>query len=70
MCVHVHVAALPAGVFTWVDRQAVHTRVYADATLACGGQLTATGRSLVDQALTLVGAEALATARPCPCPAD
>ncbi|MFD5183999.1 hypothetical protein ACFWMQ_15585 [Streptomyces sp. NPDC058372] len=67
MCVHVHLAAaLPAGVLTWVDRQAVHTRVYADSTLARGGALTAAGRATVDRALAAVSSETLATAGPCP----
>ncbi len=67
MCVHVHLAtALPDGVLTWVDRQNVHTRVYADSTLARGGTLTAVGRTVVDQALAAVGCETLATAGPCP----
>ncbi len=69
MCVHVHLAAeLPAGVLTWVDRQPVHTLVYADATLARGGYLTAAGRAAVDGALAAVTGQTLATATATPCP--
>lgn len=67
MCVHIHLTTgLPDGVLTWVDRTAVHTRVYADTTLACGGRLTAAGWAAVDGALAAVGGERLATAGPCP----
>ncbi|MET9705387.1 hypothetical protein ACWD7M_34120 [Streptomyces griseus] len=67
MCVHVHLATgLPAGVLTWVDRQDVHTLVYADATLARSGQLTAAGRAAVDTGLAAVTGQTLATAGPCP----
>ena len=67
MCVHVHLATgLPAGVLTWVDRQAVHTQVYADAALSRGGTLTAAGRTAVDRALAAVTGQTLATAGPCP----
>ncbi|MEU0634507.1 hypothetical protein [Streptomyces sp. NPDC005989] len=68
MCVHVHLATteLPGGVLTWVDRTAAHTRVYADAALACDGRLTAAGWAAIDGALAEVGGERLATAGPCP----
>lgn len=69
MCVHVHLttgAPLPGGVLTWVIRQPVHTMVYADATLALGGQLTAEGRATVNQALVAVTGQTLAAAAPCP----
>lgn len=66
MCVHVHLATtLPVGVLTWVDRQAVHTQVYADATLARNGYLTATGRAAIERALAAAGGESLAAASPC-----
>ena len=66
MCVHVHLTTgMPGGVLTWVDRQAAHTQVYADTTLARGGVLTAAGRTVVDKALSAATGQTLATARPC-----
>ncbi|MEV0917808.1 hypothetical protein AB0I93_26570 [Streptomyces sp. NPDC049967] len=66
MCVHVHLATeLPAGVLTWVERQPAHTLVYADATLASGGRLTAAGWAAVNGALAAVTGQTLATATPC-----
>lgn len=67
MCAHVHLATgLPAGVLTWVDRQAGHTQVYADVALARDGRLTVAGRSAVDEALVAATGQTLATAAPCP----
>ncbi|WP_405944780.1 hypothetical protein [Streptomyces sp. NBC_00932] len=65
MCVHViHASDMP-GVLAWADRRPLHTLVYADASLYCGGQLTAAGQAHIDAALAAVGAESLAGATRC-----
>lgn len=67
MCVHVLCADdLPLATLVWVDSRESHTYVYADSSLARGGQLTPAGAAQVDRALAAIpGAPSLATAAPC-----
>lgn len=66
MCVHVlEVSDMPFGGLVWVDRQPLHTLVYADRSLAPAGRLSSIGRDQIDQALAAAGAESLESAKSC-----
>jgi hypothetical protein len=56
---------MPFGGLVWVDRQPLHTFVYADDSLSPAGKLTDAGRTQVDKALAAVGAESLEGAKSC-----
>lgn len=56
---------MPFSGLVWVDRQPLHTLVYADKSLATAGKLSAAGREEVDKALAAVGAESLEGAKSC-----
>jgi hypothetical protein len=56
---------MPFGGLVWVDRQPLHTLVYADQSLTCAGELSVEGRAKVDVALSEAGAESLDSAQSC-----